>query len=241
MSLSFRITCPHCGEPTRASAEAFYRWWPNETVSEGELASSEAQAAVASYCPECEGLLCLLVKGRDDVLRPILSQDVEEKDWGHFQADISLVEHVPKAPNVKFTKAVPRAIRDTFPDLIEDALRGRNSVAALALCRAIMENALKELEQSSQVEVSARSSLLSRIDRLKGAGVITASLADWAHEIRLDGNESVHELKANAAAVRAYAAFLRQFLDISFELPARILALREMKEAAKRKTGRTGL
>lgn len=239
MSLSFRVICPHCGEPTRAPVESFYRWWPNETVGPAEQSASLALAAGGSYCPECEGLIALLVSGTDKVLRPILAQDVDESDWGHFQADLELKEYFPKPRALRFSEAVPAEIRDVLPDLLEDVNRRRNAVSSLALCRSILEVAVKDLEAKHGISPSRKLGIMGRIDGLRAAGVITEPLAEWAHELRLDGNESVHELKGDPSLAKAYSGFLVQLLDVAFELPRRIKALKAAKEKAKRPVGRS--
>lgn len=238
MSLSFRIVCPHCGLATRAPVESFYRWWPNEEAPEEELADTEATAAGASYCPECEGLLALLIKGKDAILRPILSEEIKEPDWAHFQADLSLVDYAPKPRSIIMPETVPAKVRSALPDLLQDAKTGRNAAGNLMLCRAILEAVLKALESVNSLEASDRSPLIKRIDGLRDTGVITASLAEWAHELRLDGNRSAHELESDPRLVRAYADFLVQLIDVSFGLPERIATLKAGKIKASRPTGR---
>lgn len=239
MALTFRIVCPYCGQPTRAPAEAFYRWWPDDAVEEAERDASLAEAAAASYCPECEGLISLVVRGRDDVLRPILSEEVDENDWGHHQADLKLADYFPKPAALGLGKTIPAEIRRVLPDLIEDVNRRRNPVGSLTLCRSILEVALRELEKVHGLGSNKRSNIVTRVDRLKEAGVITSALAEWAHEIRLDGNQSAHELRGELALARAYSDFLLQFLDVAFELPRRIQILKAGKagRAASRRSG----
>ncbi|MFC5390406.1 hypothetical protein U0030_13605 [Brevundimonas bullata] len=147
MALAFRVICPYCSEPTRASAEAFFRWWPDEEeLEKNPLADPVATAAVASYCPECEGLLSLVVQGKDSILRPIMAEDVPSSEWGHYQADIKLVEQHPGTPTVSFSRAVPEEIRQAMPDLLEDVARRRNAAGNLAICGSILEVALRHIE-----------------------------------------------------------------------------------------------
>lgn len=231
MALTFRIVCPYCSEPTRAPAEAFYRWWPAEDDPlRIALTDPSADAAVASYCPECEGLLSLVVRGRDAVLRPIMAEDVPATEWGHYQADISLVDCFPQKAGTSFSDAVPLTIRLAMPDLLEDASRRRNAAACLTTCGGVLEVALKALEESAGLEVKAKDSLVVRIDRLREASVITGPVAEWAHEIRLDRNASAHELIGDPDLARAYADFLKLFIEVGFELPNKIRAIKMHKE-----------
>lgn len=231
MSLAFRIVCPYCAEPTRAPAEAFYRWWPTEGIEPtAEHDDPAVTAAVASYCPECEGLVSLLVKGKDSVLRPIMADNVEPSEWGHYQADLELEAQYPERVGRQFSEAVPAVIRNALPDLLEDVSRQRNSAASLVTCGAILEVALKELEKRTSIDGRAKNlSLVQRIDQLRDAGIITSAIADWAHEIRLDRNAGAHELVGDPALAFAYANFLKTFIDMGFEWPQQIEAIRHHK------------
>ena len=230
MSLAFKMICPHCKEPTRAPAEAFYRWWPDED-EEGQVADSNraALAAVASYCPECENPVALIVEGKDRILRPIMSESVESRDWGYFGSDLTLKEVVPKPVGLPLDVAVPERIRHVLPDLAEDVGRRRNAVGTLNLCRGVLEEALRELEQANSQTPNRNTLLVNRIDNLCERGIITKSVAEWAHEIRLDGNRSAHELVGDPDLAVVYLDFLKVFLEVAFVLPKKIEAVRTHK------------
>ena len=64
--------------------------------------------------------------------------------------------------------------------------------------------------------------LVDRIDELLEKNVITRPLADWAHALRLDGNQAAHDLHGTRAEAEQYVAFLRMFMELTFSLPERI-------------------
>jgi hypothetical protein len=226
MALTFRIVCPHCSEPTRAPAEEFYRWWPND--EEGD--DHKVVAAVASYCPECEGLIGLLVQGPDKVIRPILTGDTESTDWEFSQEQLTLKEMIPARPGRDLGKSVPKEIRAVWPDLVEDVTRRRNPAGTITTCRGILETALRALDQTHHLDgLGPHENLVKRIDRLRNAGLITASVAEWAHEIRLDGNQSAHELVGDPKRAADYCRFLKVFLEVAFDLPDKIAAIKAGK------------
>lgn len=113
--------------------------------------------------------------------------------------------------------------------MIEDVARNRNSAAVLTNCRGVMEVALQELETKAGAPPS-KAPLIKRIDQLAGQGLITAGLAEWAHQIRLDGNRSAHELVGDPAVARAYVDFLKLFLEVSFDLPERISKMKSARQ-----------
>ncbi|KUE88918.1 hypothetical protein ASL20_09865 [Cupriavidus necator] len=67
--------------------------------------------------------------------------------------------------------------------------------------------------------------LEKRIDKLSAAGAITQELKSWAHKIRLEGNDAIHEVpkpsKEEAEELRLFTELLLMYL---FTLPTRVRA-----------------
>ena len=68
--------------------------------------------------------------------------------------------------------------------------------------------------------------LVERINTLDQKRLITPAMKDWAHKIRLDGNEATHEEDDDFSDDQAklMKEFAELFLIYSFTLPARIAA-----------------
>ena len=64
--------------------------------------------------------------------------------------------------------------------------------------------------------------LSARIDKLRQSGMLTEPLAQWAHEVRLDGNQAIHEIEATAKEAKELVEFIKLFLQVAFVLPAEI-------------------
>lgn len=86
----------------------------------------------------------------------------------------------------------------------------------LGVCRTILDVVTRKLGADE------RASLKVRIDKLSEKGVITRPLAEWAHDLRLDGNSALHEASGEEADAREYVEFLRMLLNMTFTLPARM-------------------
>lgn len=126
----------------------------------------------------------------------------------------SIPEHLPAAAAKAF-----RAAEATFmnPDAAE--------VSAMAYRRSV-EMALKEKR------ADLKGPLRSRIDKLRDDGTIPAILQDWAHEVRMIGNDGAHEVDdlrhGDLEAIRGFAsAFLRYFISFPTELTMRRQAISE--------------
>jgi len=87
----------------------------------------------------------------------------------------------------------------------------------IATCRSALDVATVELG-------ATKGKLVHRINELRDRAVITQALADWAHAVRLDGNDAVHEAEGSRADAKELLAFVRLFLQVTFTLPAEIEA-----------------
>jgi len=66
--------------------------------------------------------------------------------------------------------------------------------------------------------------LAKRIDLLAQAGKLTPDLKEWAHLIRLDGNQGAHDdEELSAAEIEQLEEFTKLFLIYTFTLPAQVL------------------
>jgi hypothetical protein len=110
---------------------------------------------------------------------------------------------------------------------LQDAVdRNRHAGLIIAGCRSIIDVATRALN------VGDRQDLRERIDALAGQGVVTGSLRDWAHKVRLDGNLAVHEIEGTSEDARELVEFVKLFLQVCFELPHAIAAKQHGQSAA---------
>jgi hypothetical protein len=114
---------------------------------------------------------------------------------------------------------VPDAAADAFVEGCENAKDGRYSSAVMMFRRAI-DVGTKVFEPTIDVH-----NLGKRIDKLEKDGLITKDLKDWAHKIRLEGNEAVHDLpKPTKEQTEELQLFTELVLTYLFTLPAKIKA-----------------
>ncbi len=67
--------------------------------------------------------------------------------------------------------------------------------------------------------------LQKRIDKLAENGLITADLRTWAHKIRLEGNEAVHEdEEPTREAATELQLFTEMVMTYLYTLPAKVQA-----------------
>jgi hypothetical protein len=74
-------------------------------------------------------------------------------------------------------------------------------------------------------DVDLKGNLYERIDALAARHDITAAMQEWAHQVRLIGNDANHEdQEPNDADINAIAAFTETLLKYLFTLPAEVKA-----------------
>lgn len=130
------------------------------------------------------------------------------------QANQPPVDHFPKAAQVD--DGIPGNARELLKQAIDALPAPAASVMASA---SSVDWMLKEKGYPD-------GSLYQRIDKAKDDGVITADMAQWAHDVRLDANDQRHadpsaSLPSTADAQRCID-FVQALGQLLFVLPARV-------------------
>ncbi len=98
------------------------------------------------------------------------------------------------------------------------SLRSGNFDAAGMMFRKTLETATKILD-----EALAKKPLVARIDDLAKKGKLTPDLAQWAHEVRLGGNDAAHEEEPfSSEDAESLRNFIENFLRYAFTLPSAV-------------------
>ena len=127
----------------------------------------------------------------------------------HPQPDMP-PKHLPDQVSQRYSEAV--SIVGTAPE------------AAGMMFRKTLEIALKTIRPDDT------GSLKTRIDLAAKAGAITTDLAEWAHRIRLDGNDAAHEEDPfSPDEVNALHRFTELVLMYLFSLPGMLEEWRSTK------------
>lgn len=142
-----------------------------------------------------------------------------------------LVSILPLAETAAAPEFVPPAVAKPFVEGVESILNGQWNAGGIMLRRAI-ERAVKD------IDAAGKGDLKDRINALVSKGLIIKPMADWAHEVRLGGNEAVHDeddlTKEEAVLLRGFAD---AFLEAAYTMPTRVASGKAaaMAEAKKRK------
>jgi Domain of unknown function (DUF4145) len=194
-----RGICPHC---------AFRSYFRPVTGAHREPDARQEQRhwiCNGAQCESCKGFVLV----------------VGDKFGAHHQAWRFQAVYPLGKPNDSVAPEVPQLIADDFREGLRcewvEAYK-----AAVTMCRRAL--------QASCVELKAKDAKLrDQIDELASKGVITQSLKDMAHEVRLTGNDGAHPGKDGLNDVtpqdaRDMIEFTREFFHHVFVVPAKLKA-----------------
>jgi hypothetical protein len=175
-------------------------------------------------CNECRGPVMVQFECPRESLGAVrLSSGSFE--WRYIGAPPKIIGTYPQLAEPDNSPHYPEKLRAVFVELQEDIKAKRTAPRIVVGCRSVMEVALRQLGYTDK-----DGNLLARIDKARADGLLTEGMREWAHKVRLDGNEATHELEASAEDARQLMDFIRLFLEVVFVLPERI------KKAASTKT-----
>ncbi|MBD9476492.1 DUF4145 domain-containing protein [Achromobacter sp. ACM01] len=127
----------------------------------------------------------------------------------------------PSRSDSSAPEGVPSAAAQAFEEGCQSWNDGRYS-SAVAMFRRSLEIALKQFSP----DVDAWK-LEKRIDKLASLHLITQDMKDWAHEIRLVGNEALHEEDVpTREEAQDLMLFNEMLLTYLYTLPAKVKARR---------------
>jgi hypothetical protein len=213
MALTFAQDCPHC----RTKAIGFtgrYDW---------KIPNEHDQKFLLATCNGCAGGVVFQLR-----LTKHNADYAFDKAVGDLKSNgIYVMRRWPG----EVGDGVPADVPDNIADLYRQAVlcsRQQARDAAGMTLRKTLEVSTKTLEPSL-----AGKSLASRIDALHGAQKLTADIRDWAHEIRLDGNEAAHdEAPFSRDQVASLIQFVEAYIRYIYTLPALVSKSRLKREEA---------
>ncbi|WP_157768155.1 DUF4145 domain-containing protein [Xanthomonas citri] len=191
-------------------------------TSEATRAVTQSTSTSMFSCGACSGILCVHYRhnGRDSWVEQ--RGDFEE---GLSYNDGQILRRYPEAEAPACPANVSENVRRAYLQGCDNAARG-NRDAAAAMFRKALDVSTKELDPQS-----ANRNLKPRIDALYQSGKLTADLKDWAHLIRLDGNEGAHdEDELTGEQIEQLESFTELFLIYTFTLPAEVSRRKEQAQ-----------
>lgn len=212
MATSLQFDCPHC--LTRRAGFAVVFKWSDRT--------SGTRAYLLAICGVCNLGIILQSRHKAGTGHPDLAKHVVEYPSTHYE-----IEAAWPSADTDYPAGIPENVHSFYVQGIEN-LRARRWDAAGAMFRKTLDVATKIVAPDLKGKP-----LFQRINDLLVRGLLTPAMGDWSHEIRLDGNDAVHdeEPETESDAVAAQG-FTEAFLRYTFTLPAMVAENRQKRVAA---------
>lgn len=212
MATQFKYDCPHCSARS-AGFKVVYTW----PAGIAEFLNS------LSICGVCGN--GMILETFDTVAKS--HANLRETSTSGFPGERFKVLNQWPASTMAPPDNVPANTGRFYVQGLEN-LRAERWDAAGAMFRKALDVATKQLADELK-----SLTLFKRIEALFKAGRITEAMRDWSHEIRLDGNDAVHdeepETPEDAAATQK---FTEAFLTYTFSLPAMVAENRNKRAEA---------
>jgi len=221
-----RHECPHCQNLADFYIKSVIEYFPQEKVSPGPLPpkvsirkvspEEKIKAYAVAACPLCHSPVMFFFETFYSFFEEMHRCVRENRRYTKELPRILAI--YPSPPEPYAHHSIPEKARSLFIDLqrlIRDVRYSERASMVVAGCRSVIEQAIKLLGGEGPT-------LKAKIDDLLQKGIITRALADWAHTIRLEGNQAVHEINATQDEAEEMVEFVKIFLQFTFELPARI-------------------
>jgi hypothetical protein len=188
------LDCPRCG----VSSCAFTGVANTNVAVDGKLDEM-------MVCGRCARAVIVQVRQSQYLNWPANPQSAPE-----------ILEIFPQLPLSVAPDHVPAAIAEQFVEA-HRCLTLRMFNAGAPLFRKVLESAVKHLAPNGI------GNLYQRIKNLPAEIGVTPAMRDWAHEVRLIGNEAVHEDgPVSEADAKDIAYFTELFLTYAYSLPGRL-------------------
>ena len=210
MPTQFQHDCPHC--LSEAAGFTCAHQWADRSL--------RFRARVLAICGICNHGIILNVHNRSQQQVPNLPANNLD-----FPTDPLRILEVSPDKRIDLPKDVPPNIERFYMQGLVN-LRSRNWDAAGAMFRKTLDVATKLIAPEKKAK-----SLFARIEALVAEGLLTPAVGEWSHEIRMDGNDAVHdeepETPEDAAAIQQFA---EAFLKYAFSLPSLVAQNRAKRE-----------
>ena len=209
MATQFRYTCPHCNS-AGAGFSIVYQW-PER--------NQQNRVYLLAICGICNRGITVL----SEVKRGAPHINLIQNSVAYPSHEYSIIRAWPDT-----TMDIPDAIPENIGRYYRQGMENLSSErwdAAGAMFR-------KALDVSTKIIAPELSgfSLYNRINKLVEQGQLTSAMGEWSHEIRLDGNDAVHdeepETQDDAVITQK---FTEAFLTYCFSLPAMVANNREKR------------
>lgn len=207
---SIVLECPYCGaEKVGFTLACGVR----SSLTPPQVAKRTRYLMLCSNCEEAIVGVLDLPRGRS------VSLEAHECTHDPTKAGYVLAAFYPKPACSRCPEHTPEVLERLFLQA-SNALKRGDADASGAMSRKVLDNSTQQLLAE---DAAKDRTINARIDALAEKGMLTSELAQWAHEIRLSGNDAVHDLDPYTIdEAGELLTFVELYLTYIYTLPGRL-------------------
>jgi Domain of unknown function (DUF4145) len=180
-----------------------------------QVGNADVFYAVMQCCGCREGVLCELRRGASTPF-----ETLRNSNQHLVKAEFSLRAYWPRPAQVDAPDRCPGNFARFYKQAGMALARGDWDAAGI-MARNALDAATFDIDSGLDRVMK----LMKRIDKLAADHKITPQLQEWAHAIRVDGNDAVHDPDEFAEdEAKQICEFTRTFLEYVFTMPGKLLA-----------------
>lgn len=219
MAASIILECPHCG--AEKIGFAIVHDVPCQKKMGAQQTKMFRSLLICSNCEEA--VVASFRKPSTSNFGAPAACPSDPTNFGYV-----LLDTYPKAVPPRTPAHATEALKNYFGQASEAARRG-NYDASGAMSRKVVDVSTKQLLGD---EAKKFNNIQGRIDALAAKHALTPDLQEWAHQVRLGGNEAAHDEEPfDKADAEELLDFVDLYLTYVYTLPGR-LAERKARAAA---------
>lgn len=219
---SLILECPHCGAEKIGFAVVYD--FECKIGNAGKVKSYRS----LMVCANCqEAVVGTFVKTSSSNFANPSGCPADPNDFG-FQ----LVVTYPSAPPSRTPTHAPDVLKNYFGQAADAARRGSWDASG-AMSRKVVDVSTQQL---LGVDAKKHNNIRGRIDALAAKHALTPDLQEWAHQVRLGGNDASHdEDPFTRPEAEELLDFVELYLTYVYTLPGRLAERKARAEEAKTK------
>jgi len=213
--------CPHCGIGKTGFTIFGHEIWPESTKQKSSASHGHLyRANVSAGCPDCHRPVCATIRTKTAYSMPQQVDEIFQKASRQTisitSLDFIVIDVWPAPAEPRVPAHLPATTESAFLQAERAFARGDTDAAGMMYRRAL-ETGLKV----AFPHVTGQ--LYQRITELVASHDLPPALGEWAHEVRLIGNEAAHDVDSlSSDDMIATRNFVDAVLRYAISLPEEI-------------------
>jgi hypothetical protein len=182
-------------------------------------------------CPSCHKSTHLTVRATYDKPNTVIRYDIAECNSCNFQV---LVVRQRQSGNISrvYPAPLPRATDPRIPEAVKNDFDEALLCLSVGAVRGAAILARRAVQTICKDQGATKKDLKDKIDELFEKNIVTASLKDWGHEVRIVGNDAAHpnDVDVTLEDAEEIIDLLESLCEVLYVAPAKAAHRKSIRE-----------